>query len=94
MTDVPTSAEHVEQPLSQDDRRAAAEIAAARDRIVAQLEKVIVGQKPVIEELLIALFSRGHCLLVGVPGLAKTLLISTLASVLTSPSTACSSRQT
>jgi MoxR-like ATPase len=68
--------------LGQDDRRAAEEIAAARDRIVGQLEKVIVGQKPVIEELLIALFSRGHCLLVGVPGLAKTLLISTLASVL------------
>jgi MoxR-like ATPase len=68
--------------LDQDDRRAAEEIAAARDRIVAQLEKVIIGQKAVIEELLIALFSRGHCLLVGVPGLAKTLLISTLASVL------------
>jgi MoxR-like ATPase len=82
MTDVQTSPEHEEQPLSQDDRRAAAEIATARDRIVAQLEKAIVGQKSVIEELLIALFSRGHCLLVGVPGLAKTLLISTLASVL------------
>ena len=82
MTDVQTSPVQTEQPLSPDDRRAAAEIAAARDRIVAQLEKVIVGQKPVIEELLIALFSRGHCLLVGVPGLAKTLLISTLASVL------------
>jgi MoxR-like ATPase len=71
-----------DQSLGQDDRRTAEEIAAARDRIVGQLEKVIVGQKPVIEELLIALFSRGHCLLVGVPGLAKTLLISTLASVL------------
>jgi MoxR-like ATPase len=82
MTDVQTPPVHAEQPLSQDDRRAAAEIATARDRIVAQLEKVIVGQKPVIEELLIALFSRGHCLLVGVPGLAKTLLIGTLASVL------------
>jgi MoxR-like ATPase len=73
---------YTEHPLGQDDRRTADEIAAARDRIVGQLEKVIVGQKPVIEELLIALFSRGHCLLVGVPGLAKTLLISTLASVL------------
>ena len=82
MADVHTSAMPTEQPLGQDDRRAAEEIAAARDRIVTQLEKVIVGQKPVIEELLIALFSRGHCLLVGVPGLAKTLLISTLASVL------------
>jgi MoxR-like ATPase len=80
--DVETTAIAAERPLNHDDRQAAEEIAAARDRIVAQLEKIIVGQKPVIEELLIALFSRGHCLLVGVPGLAKTLLISTLASVL------------
>lgn len=82
MAEVHSSPMHTEHPLAQDDRRTAEEIAAARDRIVGQLEKVIVGQKPVIEELLIALFSRGHCLLVGVPGLAKTLLISTLASVL------------
>jgi MoxR-like ATPase len=51
----------------------------ARDRILEQLSRVIVGQREVIEELLICLFSRGHCLLEGVPGLAKTLLISTLA---------------
>src|ERR1035437_3518653 len=48
----------------------------------AELAKVIVGQSLVVEELLIALFCRGHCLLVGVPGLAKTLLISTLAKTL------------
>jgi MoxR-like ATPase len=47
-----------------------------------ELAKVIVGQEKVVEELLIALFCRGHCLLVGVPGLAKTLLISTLAKTL------------
>src|SRR5436190_15418034 len=47
-----------------------------------ELGKVIVGQSMVMEELLIALFCRGHCLLVGVPGLAKTLLISTLAKTL------------
>jgi MoxR-like ATPase len=47
-----------------------------------ELGKVIVGQNEVVEELLIALFCRGHCLLVGVPGLAKTLLISTLAKTL------------
>jgi MoxR-like ATPase len=52
---------------------------AARDRILEQLSRVIVGQSAVIEELLICLFSRGHCLLEGVPGLAKTLLVSTLA---------------
>src|SRR3978361_2398668 len=48
----------------------------------AELSKVIVGQDAVIEELLIALFCRGHALLVGVPGLAKTLLISTLSRTL------------
>ncbi|KPL06378.1 AAA family ATPase [bacterium SM23_57] len=54
----------------------------ARDRIVNQVGKIIVGQHEVIHELMIALLSRGHCLLIGVPGLAKTLLISTLARVL------------
>jgi MoxR-like ATPase len=47
-----------------------------------ELGKVIVGQQRVIEELLIAIFSRGHCLMQGVPGLAKTLLVSTLASAM------------
>ena len=51
----------------------------ARQKIIEQLSQVIVGQNAVIEELLISLFSRGHCLLEGVPGLAKTLMISTLA---------------
>ncbi|MEZ6112182.1 MAG: MoxR family ATPase [Pirellulaceae bacterium] len=54
----------------------------ARERIQNQLGQVIVGQSHVIEELLISLFSRGHCLLEGVPGLAKTLMISTLARTL------------
>ena len=52
---------------------------AAHDAIREQLSRVIVWQGDVIEELLISLFSRGHCLLEGVPGLAKTLLVSTLA---------------
>src|SRR2546425_12953890 len=47
-----------------------------------QMSQVIVGQSEVIDQLLIALFSRGHCLLEGVPGLAKTLMISTLARCL------------
>lgn len=55
---------------------------AARERINEQLGKVIVGQQDVIDQLLISIFSRGHCLLEGVPGLAKTLLISTLAKTL------------
>ncbi len=50
-----------------------------RERLLKELRKVIVGQEEVIDDLLTALVSRGHCLLVGVPGLAKTLLISTLA---------------
>jgi MoxR-like ATPase len=54
-------------------------LADAREKILGQLGQVIVGQSHVIEELLISLFSRGHCLLEGVPGLAKTLMISTLA---------------
>jgi MoxR-like ATPase len=57
-------------------------LGAARQKIVQQLGQVIVGQTDVIEELLICLFSRGHCLLEGVPGLAKTLLISTLSRTL------------
>jgi MoxR-like ATPase len=51
-------------------------------RITCELAKVIVGQQHVIEELLVAMFARGHCLLVGVPGLAKTLMIRTLADSL------------
>jgi MoxR-like ATPase len=55
------------------------QLAEAKAQIETQLQQVIVGQKQVIEELLITLFARGHCLLEGVPGLAKTLLISSLA---------------
>jgi MoxR-like ATPase len=58
------------------------EFANRRDTMLGEIRKVIVGQDEVIEEVLIALFARGHCLLVGVPGLAKTLLISTLAEIL------------
>jgi MoxR-like ATPase len=56
-----------------------ARLGSAVERIKTQLSSVIVGQHDVIEQMLIALFSRGHCLLEGVPGLAKTLLVSTLA---------------
>ncbi|MBX7166470.1 MAG: MoxR family ATPase [Pirellulales bacterium] len=64
------------------DTAAVSRLNEAREKILAQLGQVIVGQNHVIEELLICLFSRGHCLLEGVPGLAKTLLISTLARTL------------
>jgi MoxR-like ATPase len=62
-------------------RAAIQELAQARERILAQVRHVIVGQDQVIDELLLGLFADGHCLLVGVPGLAKTLLISTLARI-------------
>lgn len=58
------------------------QLTAAVDSIRTQLRQVIVGQEEVIDQLLISLFSRGHCMLEGVPGLAKTLLISTLARTL------------
>jgi MoxR-like ATPase len=69
--------------VSQADLQASIEqINRAFLSIKDQMSKVIVGQDAVIEQLLIALFSRGHCLLEGVPGLAKTLMISTLARCL------------
>jgi MoxR-like ATPase len=70
------------QPLAGDDLQAVRKLRDAFNEIKRQLARVIVGQDQVIEELLIALFSRGHCILEGVPGLAKTLMISTLAKTL------------
>ena len=60
----------------------AEKVAAGRERILTELRKVIVGQDEVVEQVLIALFTGGHCLITGVPGLAKTLLIKTLADIL------------
>ena len=57
-------------------------LAAGRERILTELRKVIVGQDEVVEQVLIALFTGGHCLITGVPGLAKTLLIKTVAQIL------------
>ena len=54
----------------------------ARDAIVSEVRKTIVGMEDVIDEMMIAIFARGHCLLVGVPGLAKTLLVSSLAETM------------
>src|SRR5881296_715047 len=68
--------------LTGDELAASRKLKAGFDEIKRQLSRVIVGQDQVIEELLIALFSRGHCILEGVPGLAKTLMISTLSKCL------------
>ena len=57
------------------------QIIAGRNKIDTELSKVIVGQKDVVEQLLIALFAGGHCLITGAPGLAKTLLIKSIAQV-------------
>jgi MoxR-like ATPase len=64
------------------DLAAVGELAEARRTLLGEIEKRIVGQKGVVEHLLVALFARGHTLFVGVPGLAKTLLISTVAEAL------------
>src|SRR5437870_3210917 len=71
-------------PLSPapNEAQAVRDLAAAYQQMTAQIAKVIVGQQEVVEQLLLALFSRGHCLLVGVPGLAKTLLVSTVSKIL------------
>ena len=63
------------------DRDAVNRLADARQRIGAELSKVIVGQREVIDEMLIAMLSGGHCLITGAPGLAKTLLVKSLADL-------------
>src|SRR6184192_448192 len=65
-----------------DDLQSVHQLNEAYKQITTELSKVVIGQKQVIEELLIAMFARGHCLLVGVPGLAKTLMIRTVADSL------------
>src|SRR6187549_3931652 len=63
------------------ERETAERLIAGRARIEAELAKVIVGQRDVIEQILIALLAGGHCLITGAPGLAKTLLVKSLARV-------------
>ena len=70
------------EPLQHDDIAAVERLRDAFNQLKAEMGKVIVGQQAVLEELLIAIFARGHCLLIGVPGLAKTLMIHTLADAL------------
>jgi MoxR-like ATPase len=64
-----------------DDLALVARMKKGREKIIRELKKVIIGQDEVIEEVLITLFSGGHCLITGVPGLAKTLLIKTIADI-------------
>src|SRR5947207_13349245 len=71
-----------EVDLAGEELEAVEKLQKSYHNMKSELGKVIVGQEAVIEELLIALFCKGHALLVGVPGLAKTLLISTLSKTL------------
>lgn len=63
----------------EQEQQTVEQLRASRDRLIAELSKVIIGQKLVVEELLISLFAGGHCLLTGAPGLAKTLLVKSIA---------------
>ena len=69
-------------PAEMDDTQVLAEIKAARERLLGEISKVVVSQHQVVDLMLTALFAQGHCLFVGVPGLAKTLLVSTTAQAL------------
>jgi MoxR-like ATPase len=64
------------------EEEALARLKAGRDKLLKEIGRVIVGQKQVIDELMIVLFSGNHCLMTGAPGLAKTLLIRTLAQIM------------
>ncbi|MDB6173064.1 MAG: ATPase family associated with various cellular [Chthoniobacteraceae bacterium] len=68
-------------PLLDADAKVFDQLQAARPRIAAELSKAIVGQHDVIEQILIALFAGGHCLITGAPGLAKTLLVKSIAQI-------------
>src|SRR3954451_21495059 len=81
-TSRPVQATLTAKELRSDDLEAVRKLKSAFANIKEQLGRIIVGQTEVIEELLITLFARGHCMLEGVPGLAKTLMISTLAQSL------------
>src|SRR5947199_12332 len=64
---------------ARDDLEALAKLGAARKKLKEEIAKVIVGQEHIVDDLLTAIFSRGHCLMIGVPGLAKTLMVRTIA---------------
>ncbi len=77
---MPSPAQSPLSPVSPEE--AVRRVARARDALVTEVHRAIVGQDEMIEQMLIALFARGHCLTIGVPGLAKTLTVSTLAQAL------------
>ena len=70
------------QNISQDDESLAQELVSSYEMIRSQVQRVIVGQDEVLEQLIIAMLAKGHCLLEGVPGLAKTLMIRSLSQAI------------
>src|SRR5690242_16647604 len=68
-------------PVPDPDAKTFEQLQAARARILAELGKAIVGQQNVIEQILVALLAGGHCLITGAPGLAKTLLVKSIAQI-------------
>ena len=72
----------MERTAERETADLAERVARSRTQILGELRKVIVGQDEVVDEVLMALFCGGHCLITGVPGLAKTLLVKTLAQIL------------
>jgi MoxR-like ATPase len=81
--DTPKSSTDSQRPPdSTDDLNAIEALGKARDAIKAEVAKVIVGQDYIIDHILTAMFSQGHCLIIGVPGLAKTLMVRTISDVL------------
>ncbi len=69
-------------PLKPEESELVARLAQARVKLLAEMQKIIVGQHEVLEQLILAVLCRGHCLLEGVPGLAKTVMVQTLGGVL------------
>ena len=85
MSASPTADGTVPPPAAEESARVEAAVAAlrqARERLLGQIGRVIVGQAAVIDQVLVAFFAQGHCLLIGAPGLGKTLLVRTLAQAL------------
>src|SRR5262249_212511 len=80
----PVSTTRREPPLVSTDRISEylGQFSQIRGQMPDQLRRIIVGQSEVIEQILAAIFTRGHCLLVGVPGLAKTLIVSSISQIL------------
>ncbi|MDA3961675.1 MAG: MoxR family ATPase [Planctomycetota bacterium] len=81
MPDAPSSADST-VPEDPSESELVARLTEARGKLLEQLHKVIVGQEEVLEQLFLAVLCRGHCLLEGVPGLAKTVMVQTLARVM------------